>query len=175
MRFNEHLQEWARLGRYPAIHDAMFEAVAENASGRRFLDLCCCHGLLGQRVKRQWPRAHVVGVEGNSAYVETARAAGVDVWIERLTVNHATLADLVFLMARELPDVLLARRCFPELFGHDLEFGGMFLQAVRGAGIGEVSLQWRPRGSSRPVRALASGARRQQSCASQDGRGGQLP
>lgn len=144
MRFNsiEHLAAWASRGIFPAIHDAIATAVGNLAGGERVLDLCCSFGLLGERLK-QHHALDVAGIDGDITAIEQGRAAGISISLHTLKIAPATLADAVDILKAHRTQTIVARRCLPELFGHDADFGREFLAAAKHNGVFELFLEGR--------------------------------
>lgn len=146
MRFDspEHLVAWQNTGRFPWIHDAMYAFVAEHVEGSVFLDLCCSTGLMGERIRRRVRGARVVGVESDRRAIAAARSAGITFPILELRLGCDTLARFREFVAEHGVQVVLARRCIPELCGGKTDgFGPQLVAALAGAGVKEVVLQGR--------------------------------
>ena len=154
MRYNDpsHFERWKTHGTFPAIHDniaALLEKhVAAGTAGpikpRRFCDLCCSIGLLGQRIyEGDMATRSVVGVEGLHASIVQARAAGIRYPILEIMVTHATLPVFIDWLKLNRTEVLVARRCLSELFAVDQSWGPHFWEAVTGAGVRMAVIQGR--------------------------------
>jgi SAM-dependent methyltransferase len=155
MRYDavEHVARWAKTGQYPAIHDAMFHAIGAWASGRSALDLCCSTGLLGQRVASKLGLA-VVGVDCDRRALEAGRHV-VTVPLVELRVEAETLPRIAEILNEYHVDILLARRCIPELFAYDLDLGHAFAGVLAVSGVREIFLEGRA-ASPRAVNPLAT-------------------
>lgn len=127
---------------FPAIHYDLFQLIVEEAVGRRALDLCCSTGLLAQRLAEQ-AHMYAVGVDADRRALDRARQYGVTVPLREIAIEPGTFDDLVELVLNHRIGVLVARRCMPELFGHDMDAGREFVRAMHRAGISEVFLQGR--------------------------------
>jgi hypothetical protein len=156
MRYDavEHVARWAKTGQYPAIHDAMFHAIGAWASGRGALDLCCSTGLLGQRVASKLGLA-VVGLDCDRRALEAGRHGGVTVPLEEVRIGAETLPRIAEILQQYHVDMLLARRCIPELFAYDLDLGRAFAGVLAVGGVREVFLEGRAV-SPRAVNPMAS-------------------
>jgi hypothetical protein len=144
MRFDstEHVRAWVARRQYPAIHNDIFTAVQTFSTGTSGLDLCCSTGLLGSRVAKQL-RVPCIGVDVDKDAVEFARLAGVPMAITIMPVTPDTLEQLVGIVKDAKVDMILARRCFPELFGSNRPFGEAFAKAMHGAGVKEIFIEGR--------------------------------
>lgn len=114
----EYLTEWRATGRYPAIHDAIFNAVAATLEpGTPVLDLGACTGLLTARL--QQAGYQVTAAEGNAESYRAGREAGTwgeaPVWTQYVT--PATLDGFASLLQERGIQAIVARRVFPEV--HD--------------------------------------------------------
>jgi SAM-dependent methyltransferase len=144
-RFNspEHLDVWRAIGRFPSIHDALYQLIAEQSDGKGFLDLCCSTGLLGQRILKGIKGARVYGVDADIKALDAAVVAGITYPMLKLTLMPAMIETFLAHVRDNRIDVLVARRCMPELFGSDRAFGLAFVEGIAKAGVKEVFLQGR--------------------------------
>jgi hypothetical protein len=153
MRYDdeEHLKAYTRHNSFPKIHDDLYAMVREHAEGRSFLDLCCCYGLLGERVRQGVAGARVIGVEGNMSSVDKAERYGVKIRIHRLRILPRTLEAFVALVKAHEVSVILARRCLSEIFvadhqtqpKRDHRFAEDFREGVLAPGVREFVIQGR--------------------------------
>ena len=145
MRFDslEYLDQWQREGRYPAIHDEMFAVVTSRVVGRRYLDLCCSTGLLGQRIAAKAWAETVVGVDGDNGALQAGKDAGINVPLIHLAITDTTMDQLGDLIRQHGLTVMLARRCLPELSDGDPERAKRLLAITAKAGITEIVVQGR--------------------------------
>ncbi|MBN2024949.1 MAG: hypothetical protein JW809_19385 [Pirellulales bacterium] len=143
LRYNSlaHVRAFREGRRWPEIHRPMVEAVLELARGQAVLDLCCSTGLLGERLASLGFQA--VGVERDVEAIAAARARGVTVPIVPMSVEPATLETLTRLIAERQVTVLVARRCFSEIFAARMDWAAVFCRRVADAGIRELFLQGR--------------------------------
>jgi hypothetical protein len=136
------LEQFRDHGRFPGIHDAMFNAVATHAKGRSLCDLGCCHGLMAQRLS-MLPGFKVVGIEGNKRYVAEGRSHGITAEILNLKVNQAAFGLVSNFLEKRKVDVIVARRVMPELWGEDIPGGKLFSKLLAGCGVKEIFLEGR--------------------------------
>jgi hypothetical protein len=118
MRFHDesYLKDWSENGRFPAIHDDIFQLFAQTHESESVIDLCCCTGLLGQRV-HEVLGVKVCGLEGNRRWIERGCKWGIQYPIIELMVKAPTLPQLSDWLKKNDVTGLLARRCVSELFG----------------------------------------------------------
>jgi SAM-dependent methyltransferase len=150
MRYNDqlHLDRFKR-GVFPQIHEAMFGYVREHAEGRRFLDLGCCFGLLGQHLRRAVPESHAIGIDASPKQVEQARENGVTIPLYAMKVDESTLPKVVDLIHEHAIDTIVARRSLCVVFvkavgaGYERNdtFARSFCAAVSRAGVREFFAQ----------------------------------
>lgn len=146
MRYDsqERLDAWRTLRVWPEIHDDLFHLVLSEARGRRFLDLCCSTGLLGQRLLDKMPGCErVLGLDADAGALERGRDAGVSVPLYHLPITRESLGQLVALVERERITGLVARRCLSEIFAADASWAPEFIDALASGGIREVFIQGR--------------------------------
>ena len=144
MRFNapEYLLQWKQTGKYPAIHNDIFQLASNCMNGLAALDLCCSTGLLAEHIS-----AHhgipVVGVDADEAALAKARAVGLSVDLQHMRIDSFNLEPLEKLVEQRQIETVLARRCLPELFGHALEAGRAFAQMLHRQQVLEVFVEGR--------------------------------
>lgn len=144
------LEDFQRRGSYPSVHDPIFDMVRELADGRRFLDLCCHFGLLGERLARKVPGAFACGVERNGKAVAAGQAAGVTMPMLVTDLTMKTLPAFTDWLREHRVDVVVGRRCLCVLYvrGNDkrtavreVEFAAAFARAMIDVGVQEVFIQ----------------------------------
>jgi len=142
MRFNsvEYLEAYQR-GRFPRIHKPMFEAVLEQARGNRILDVCCSTGLLGEHLSTVG--FDVIGIERDLEAIAAAKDHGVGLDITPLSIDRSTAAEVYKLIEAAGVTIIVARRCFSELFREERDFGVDFCRGIQAAGVNELFLQGR--------------------------------
>lgn len=117
MRFDsqEHLDAFKKLGRFPGIHDDFERMFVEEARVRRWVDLCCNTGLLGERLRRRHG-VYVCGIEGDADAVQRGTEAGIA--YERLLtrIDSSTLPTVLLWLKERRVEGVAARRCLSELF-----------------------------------------------------------
>lgn len=156
MKFNsiEYLNTWATSGRYPAIHDAIVFS-SQAIQSRRILDLGCCFGLLGQRLKSVEGFEHVVGVDADLTAIKAAGAAGITIPLCNMSLTEGTLEAFCFLLKEHRVGAVVARRVLPEIFSECVEFALPAFLAIRAAGVEEWLIEGRVE-SSRSSNYLSS-------------------
>lgn len=154
MRFNspDYLTAWVQTGKFPEIHDDIFDAVVNYSSGGVMLDLCCSTGLLTKRLQKFG--AHVIGVDADSVAITAGLSFNIEN-LQQLKVTRETVSNLVNIVLNQRVRVLIARRCFPELFGEDLEFGREFAGLMASNGIEEIFIEGRVK-TRNAINALAT-------------------
>lgn len=156
MRFDslEHLVAFNKSRVYPKIHDDLFHlVVAHSDPTQPFVDLCCSTGLLGQRLLDENYQGFGVDTVLHYAAVE----AGVALPLFKLKITRSTLPSLGALLHEHHTQMVVARRCLPELLGTDnfgAELGKLFIDA----GVTDVFLQGRKptKNPRNPLHCLAA-------------------
>ncbi|MGV9668660.1 hypothetical protein [Nocardia niigatensis] len=141
----EHLYDWQRTGRFPRIHDDIYNLVRSEVSPTdgELLDLGASTGLLTRRFAQA--RFVVNAIEADPASIDAGRAAGTygpGVPVQLWTLTPAALPDFVeYLVAREIR-IVVARRVLPELdnSGVTPELLG---EALANAGVNHLFLEGR--------------------------------
>lgn len=146
MRFDsqEHIDKWYRLGHYPAIHTPVVKMAAEQLVGVRGVDVCCSHGLLGTQLQKNHG-LNMIGVDGDRKAITLAREHGIPMPISEMKITPATVRAFFAECAAHNAQFLIMRRCAPELFGDNLEFGREFFGMAALWGIKEIILEGRVR------------------------------
>lgn len=155
----EYLQEWQDTGRYPAIHDAIFNmAAATLEPGTPVLDLGACTGLLTARLQRAGYT--VTAAEGNAESYRAGRAAGTwgeaPVWTQYVT--PATLDGFASLLAERRVEALIARRVLPEVYDGMAGDFPAFADVLRHSPVRTIILEGR-KASRRTTHPLGSAER----------------
>lgn len=130
-----------KSGIFPAIHKPMLVAVEELQPAGNILDLACCYGLIGEALLRKG--FNVIGVEKSTKYIELAKKYGVQIPIYQLDICGENLSKLKDIIAANSIKTVIARRCFPELFSHDLAFGKAVVKIFYEQGVESLYLQGR--------------------------------
>ena len=156
MRFNskEHIQTYVDTGKFPAIHSPLVSLAVEHLSGRRGLDLCCSHGLLGEQLHKRHG-FYMLGVDGDAKSVALAKDNSITMDIYHIKLKAETFPVIFKLIEEKMLDVLIARRCFPELFGDNLQLGDTFFGEIKKCGIKEIAVEGRVQ-TLKATNALAS-------------------
>jgi hypothetical protein len=139
----EHLAAYRRHGAFPAIHDSLYELVSRYARERRFLDLCCSTGLLGQRLLGTGVADFALGVDGDRLAVQNAIDHGVTMPVRHLALAADTLPLLGRLIEENSIRAVVARRCLPELLGDRPELDGAFTDTLADSGITQLFVEGR--------------------------------
>lgn len=144
MRFNskEHIQTYVDTGKFPAIHSPLVSLAVEHLNGRRGLDLCCSHGLLGEQLHKRHG-FYMVGVDADAKSVALAKDNSITMDIYQIKLKAETFPVIFKLIQEKMLDVLIARRCFPELFGENLQLGKSFFAELSKSGVKEIALEGR--------------------------------
>lgn len=137
------LAAWQKTGVFPDIHQDLADLVVERARGRRFLDLCCDHGILGQQIMTRVPDSYVIGLEADPEALVRAKTYGIQMPITKLRLDPSNYDELTDLMVKHKIDVLVARRCISEVLGYTLWSAKDFAQAVYDGGARELCIQGR--------------------------------
>jgi len=141
-----YLTRWQRGEGFPSIHDNLYALADKHLRGtphRSFCDLCCSTALLGQRFLEGYPGSRVCGIEGLASSVDQARAVGVAYPILNRMVTPATLSEVALWWQTHRVDVLLARRCLPEIFAADRSWGPRFVASAVLSGVKVFVVQGR--------------------------------
>jgi len=143
MRFNSpaHLNLWEETGQFPAIHANVVAIAKIKLANYRGIDLCCSHGLLGTQLVEQG--FDMLGIDGDNTAITASRVAGVSMPIHKLKVTKKTFEEVKSVIAMHKTEFIVARRCLPELFGEDLEFGQYFFKTMRELWVHEIILEGR--------------------------------
>ena len=144
MRFNapEYINEFTATGQFPKIHRNIVDMAIAHVKGKKGVDLCCSHGLLGQQLMQRG-NFQMIGVDGDKKAVQLAHENKIWMDVFHLAIKKETMEVLTNLVKSQNCTFLVARRCLPELFGNDMEFGIDFFHQMRQIGITEVMLEGR--------------------------------
>lgn len=149
MRFDapEYIHRWRESGAYPAIHAQVVRMCVESLEGVRGVDVCCSHGLLGAQLMANYG-FNMIGIDGDSKAVALALDNRVPLPIHKMKVTQATIGQFFAHVVQHGAQFLVMRRCAPELFGGDLQFGEAFFKQAVESGINEVILEGRVKTAS---------------------------
>lgn len=136
----KHLENF-KSGIYPAIHTPMLSAIYRLQPAGNILDLACCYGLIGEALLGKG--FNVIGVEKNTQYIASAKKYGVQMPIHQLDICVNNLDKLQSIIDTNNIKTVIARRCFPELFSHDLDFGMATVKMFYEQGVESLYLQGR--------------------------------
>ncbi len=155
MRFDDdgYLKAFKESGAYPAIHDDIFNLINNCCTGRKALDLCCSTGLLGHRLAFNAANPlPAMGVDADKDAIQRGIAAGVKIYMQCLRLQNYNLSFFGQVLAGDGTEVLIARRCLPELLGWrtsqaptdaQREMLAAFPRVLRDAGVKEIFLEGR--------------------------------
>lgn len=138
------LTDFVQKGKWPEIHGKIGWCATEYLKGPRVLDLCCAFGLLGDRIARTVRGVEKVwGVDGSLQSIAAGKAANVQVELQHMMINEETVDKLYSLVRDNQITSIVARRAFPELFGHDPVFGKEVAFKLRYFGVKEILVEGR--------------------------------
>jgi ribosomal protein L11 methylase PrmA len=143
-RFNslEYLEDYQKFGRWPQIHNQMFNLIMAESRSERFIDLGCSTGLLGERVMLKM-RSRVVGIDCDLEAIEAALKANVIIDFVRMEINQDTLESLKAIITTQNITCVIARRILPEIVNNNKWFGYELAKAFAESGIKEIFLEGR--------------------------------
>jgi len=155
MRFNDsaYVNSYIELGVFPSIHKSIVATAIEHVKGKKGVDLCCSHGLLGQQMMQHG--FSMMGVDGDKTAVKLAREQSISMPITLTPITRKTLQSVLKEIQDFRADFVVARRCLPELFGNDLLFGDIFFAQMKSIGIKELVIQGRVK-TAKAVNPLSS-------------------
>lgn len=144
MRFNDtsHLVHYVETGQFPAIHKKIAEMAINNVEGLSGLDLCCSHGLLGEQLITHG-HYQMIGIDSDRKAKQAHDACNLKMNVIGAKIDHNFLGVLQALIYTNNIDFIVARRCLPELFGNNLDFGRKFFYLMREVGVKELVLEGR--------------------------------
>lgn len=147
MRFDspEHLEAWAKTGKWPEIHTPVTNMALNMLYGMRLVDLGCSYGLLGARLRAVLGLQAVLGIDADADVLEAARVHAVPIHLTHMRIEPTTVG--IALLRQEVErfnaDSMVCRRILPELFGENLGIGRAWAGAMVAAGIKEMIVQGR--------------------------------
>lgn len=155
MRFNDsaYVNAYIELGVFPSIHKSIISTAIEHVKGKRGIDLCCSHGLLGQQMMLHG--FFMMGVDGDKTAVKLAKEHKIAMPITLTPITRKTLQRVSKKFLDFHADFIVARRCLPELFGNDLAFADIFFTQMKSIGIKELVIQGRVK-TAKAVNPLSS-------------------
>ena len=166
MRYDdlEYVTDWVEHGRFPKIHDTIFNAAVEHLPDDPLLDLCASTGLLGRRL-HDVLNLPACSQDGDDRAVAMGTEHGVyadDVPVKLLKLTPDSMPELADWMQAHEVATVVARRCLcvlseavPFEQTRDL-FGDLGIKAVLLEGQTQTSRATHPFGhADRQVEALA--------------------
>lgn len=149
MRFDsqEHLDRWKATGEFPAIHDAIFSLMEQRLVGRtglRVLDLACSTGLLGERIWQRLPGVeYVLGLDSDGDAMCRGANAGITVPTLNQSVRPGSMVSLQAQMMKIHINVVVARRCIPEIFGGQPDLARSFMSILASTDVTDLFIEGR--------------------------------
>lgn len=134
----ERIDLWRSTGKFPQIHDTLFNYVISRMNGDVVLDLCGSTGLLSRRFISAGIPA--VGVEGEKESVEKG-VWGDDQPVKHMWITPDTVWSIADWMKEHKVNTVVARRCISELIPVFPVLGEVFIAG----GAKEMFLEGRQR------------------------------
>jgi len=140
MRFDsqERIDAWRATGKFPQIHDTLFNYVMSRTNATKILDLCGSTGLLSRRFISAGIPA--VGIEGEQDSIERG-VWGEDQPVKHMWITPENVHEVSEWMLEHKVDSVVARRCISELIPVFPVLGTIFIQG----GAKEMFLEGRQR------------------------------
>lgn len=138
------LENWQKTGRFPHIHDAIFNAFSANVEpGASVLDIGASTGISTARLQHLGYKATVA--EANMESIERGREYGTwgdaDIWVNYIT--PATIDGLEALLKDRAVEAILARRVISEVYDGMKGEPAEFARVVRESGVKIIVLEGR--------------------------------
>jgi len=162
-RFNSttYVDHYKVTGRFPKIHDNLFNLITETWEGGSFIDVCCSTGLLGQRLIDKLG-VMCCGIEGDSRAITAGKQGGVQMTVYQTYIDEKSLANLSRILSDHDVNTVVMRRCVSELFAKGMPLGvgntvqtelkpgfaEKFIDTLLAAGVDEIYLQGRAESAS---------------------------
>lgn len=140
----EWIQEWQATGRFPHIHDAIFNAFATNVEpGARVLDIGASTGISTARLQHLGYVATVA--EANPESIATGEKYGTwgDAHLWRNYITPETVTDFYKLLHDRNIEAILARRVISEVYDGMKGDPRAFAEAVRRSNVSIIVLEGR--------------------------------
>ncbi len=140
----EWITEWKQTGRFPHIHDAIFNAFAANVEpGVSVLDIGASTGISTARLQHLGYTA--TAVEANPESIATGRELGTwgdaPIWVNYIT--PATIEGFESLLAERAVTAIMARRVISEVYDGMKGEPAEFARVVRESGVQIIILEGR--------------------------------
>lgn len=151
MRYDDkwHIGHFKETGKYPQIHNNLFNFILNVMPlHARMLDIGCSTGLLAQRLHHTGYDCH--GIDSDREAILASPYPAVTI----LTIEPPFDKFFAYVDLHKI-DTLVARRIFPELFGHNLDAGKTFTRYCWVHGITKIFLEGR-QAHKNPINPLAS-------------------
>jgi hypothetical protein len=116
MRFNdpEYIRAYRQEGKYPKIHDDIFEACEEWLTGGNVLEVGTCIGLLANRIIDHKLAPKVIAYEPNEKHLARAIKKPEIRYINK-PISLETMKHVFAVMKANKIQTIFARRVFPEM------------------------------------------------------------
>lgn len=140
----EWITEWKATGRFPHIHDAIYNAFAATVDpGTPVLDIGASTGIMTARL--QHGGYTVTAAEANPASLATGRELGTwgDATLWEHFITPATVTDFFKLLQDRRIGAIMARRVISEVYDGMGGEPGAFAEAVRRSSVHTIVLEGR--------------------------------
>ena len=127
-------------GVFPKIHDNIFKRIISLEHKGTILDLCCCYGLLAERLNMHGLKT--IGVERDYTYIHSAKKRNISTNIYNVDVLKQ-MKELTRIISLNNCTTLVLRRCLPELFGDDTNAGYSFFEEMYNLNIDTLIIEGR--------------------------------
>ncbi len=140
----EWITDWKATGRFPHIHDAIYNVFASNVEpGTSVLDIGASTGIMTARLQHGGYVA--TAAEANAESIATGRELGTwgqtPIWTNYIT--PATIEGFESLLAERAVTAIMARRVISEVFDGMKGEPAEFARAVRESGVQIIVLEGR--------------------------------
>lgn len=143
----DYVKDYEKRRAFPKIHNPLFQFFltrymeTPGDTAWRVCDLCCSTGLLAQRIRVHGGMV-AIGVDRDENAIGLGESAGID-GLVHLAVGPDTLTRLAKLLATKRINVVVMRRCIPELFDADPSWAPAFFRTLWGAGVTDLLVEGR--------------------------------
>lgn len=136
----KYLIDYKNKGLFPKIHDNIFNSVVSLKLDSNIVDLCCCYGLLAERLNNIG--LNTIGIEKNNTYKILSEKYGIKSKIYYLDIINRMPSIMDIIKNHDIKTVV-ARRCFPELFSKNFKMGRIFIDLAHQFGVQYIILEGR--------------------------------
>lgn len=154
MRYNdeEYLRQFYEYGKYPKIHDEIFN-LSKYVPAVSVMDLGCCYGLLSHRLSSVYKT--VIGIESEKKYLDKS-VAGDNIVYVNMKICDSTLGDIAKIIEQYRVTGIFARRVIPEIYETGgFELCSQLIQTFYRTGIEYIAIEGR-KSTRRAVNPLKS-------------------